>query len=212
MARTVKSPEIRRTELLDVAGGLFAELGFAATSVDAIVRAAGVAKGTFYYYFRTKEDVLDALVHRTAEKMLSGIEAIANRKDLDAIQKLRAIFQAQRGVVIEDQALVQQMHLPQNREIHTRSNIETVILLGPVMARVVEEGVSEGLFKVDDALSTVQFILAGSLFLFDEESFRWSGAEALARLTAMVTLSERALGAAPGSLADLLNDATGLSG
>lgn len=69
IASTLKRPrtkpaEIRREELMDAAQALFLEKGFAATSVDEIVKRADVAKGTFYLQFKTKEDVLVALRER----------------------------------------------------------------------------------------------------------------------------------------------------
>ena len=62
---TVKRPrtkpaEVRR-ELIDAAHRLFLDKGFEATSVGEIVEAADVAKGTFYFYFKTKDDILLAL-------------------------------------------------------------------------------------------------------------------------------------------------------
>lgn len=69
IASTAKRPrtkpaEIRREELMDAAQALFLAKGFAATSVDEIVKQADVAKGTFYLQFKTKEDVLVALRER----------------------------------------------------------------------------------------------------------------------------------------------------
>lgn len=207
MARIVKTAEARRAEILDIAGRLFAERGFAATSVDAIVQATGVAKGTFYYHFRTKEDVLEALVDRTAERMEMRAREIASAQGLDPVTKLRRIFSVQRDVLADEGPIVDHLHLPENRELHIRSHIALVRRLGPVLAEVVEEGTGLGLFAVEDALSTVQFILAGAAFLFDDQAFAWTPEQELARLLAMVRLAERALGASPGAFQALLADA-----
>ena len=59
-----KPPEVRREELLDAAQTLFLAQGIAATSVDAIVAGADVAKGTFYLYFDSKQQLLAALRQR----------------------------------------------------------------------------------------------------------------------------------------------------
>lgn len=59
-----KAADVRREELMDAAQGLFLAKGIAATSVDDIVAAAGVAKGTFYLYFSSKEMLLLALRKR----------------------------------------------------------------------------------------------------------------------------------------------------
>src|SRR5262245_26818389 len=59
--RPVKSPAVRREEILAVASELFRSLGYQHTTVEAIIRQAGIAKGTFYYYFPSKADVLAAI-------------------------------------------------------------------------------------------------------------------------------------------------------
>lgn len=59
-----KAPEVRRDELMNAAERLFLDKGIAATSVDQVVAAAGVAKGTFYLYFNSKESLLAALQDR----------------------------------------------------------------------------------------------------------------------------------------------------
>jgi AcrR family transcriptional regulator len=59
-----KAPEVRRDELMNAAERLFLERGVAATSVDHIVSATGIAKGTFYLYFTSKESLLAAVQER----------------------------------------------------------------------------------------------------------------------------------------------------
>lgn len=69
-----KPAEIRIEELVDAALTLFLDKGFHATSVAEIVGVAGVAKGTFYLYFQTKEDVLVALQKRFLDGFIEKIE------------------------------------------------------------------------------------------------------------------------------------------
>lgn len=70
-----KPPEIRREELMAAAQGLFLDKGFANTSVADIVSAAGVAKGTFYLYFETKDDVLSSLRDRFVDGFCRDLDA-----------------------------------------------------------------------------------------------------------------------------------------
>ncbi len=207
MTRTVKTPEVRRAEILAVADDLFRTRGYAATPVADIVRAAGVAKGTFYYYFRTKQEVLAALAHQIVEAMAERSRSVSEDARLGPIEKLRAILAEQRGLQDAHSNVVEDLHRPENRELHERSNVETVRVLGPILARVVEEGREAGLFDVEDALSTVQLVLSGQIFLFGDGVFDWTPGEAAARLRAMVILAERALGAARRSFDGLLEDA-----
>jgi AcrR family transcriptional regulator len=74
-----KPPEVRREELLDAAEQLFLAQGVAATSVDAIVAGAGVAKGTFYLYFQSKEQLLSALQQRFIDDVCTGLQAAVDK-------------------------------------------------------------------------------------------------------------------------------------
>ncbi|CAI0905591.1 TPA: TetR/AcrR family transcriptional regulator [Serratia fonticola] len=204
MVRTVKTPEVRRAEILQAASELFQEIGYESTSVDSIVRSAGIAKGTFYYYFKSKDEVLAALAQQLCAEMVARSQIIADDPQLGAIEKFCAIIASQNQTVEAGQALVEDLHRPENRALHERSNIETVLAFGPILAAVVEQGNQEGVFQVDDPLSTVQFILAGSLFLFGHQMFSWTPEEQAARMQAMLLLIERAFGAVAGSFATVL--------
>lgn len=204
MVRTVKTPEVRRAEILQAASELFQEIGYESTSVDSIVRSAGIAKGTFYYYFKSKDEVLAALAQQLCAKMVARSQIIADDPQLGAIEKFCAIIASQNQTVEAGQALVEDLHRPENRALHERSNIETVLAFGPILAAVVEQGNQEGVFQVDDPLSTVQFILAGSLFLFGHQMFSWTPEEQAARMQAMLLLIERTFGAVAGSFATVL--------
>lgn len=65
LTRTVKKPEERRWELIHAATELFSEHGYEKTSVNDIIQKIGVAKGTFYHYFKSKEEIADFLFKGT---------------------------------------------------------------------------------------------------------------------------------------------------
>ncbi len=201
MSRTVKPPEVRRAEILDTANSLFGRQGYGQTTVDEIVRAMGVAKGTFYHYFRTKEEILAALATRLVERMAMRLQEIAQDAKRGPIEKLQAMFGVLQQLAADDLAVVGDLHRPENRELHERNNIETVRVLGPIIADVVEQGKKKGIFDVEDSTSTVQFLMAGSLFLFGEGVFNWTSAERAARMTAMRKLIARSLGMKQEALA-----------
>lgn len=78
-ARTVGAPlgprqaDLRRASLIEAAGELFVRNGVDATTVDDIAALAGVAKGTFYHYFQTKTDMLDALRTRFCDAFMGKV-------------------------------------------------------------------------------------------------------------------------------------------
>lgn len=205
MARTVKPPDIRRSEILAAASELFQTQGYNQTPVEAIIQKAGIAKGTFYYYFRSKADILAAIVQEVVLQMVEHSRSIVSDPHLSALEKFRLMLSEQHQVVDNaGPAVMENLHLPENRELHERSNVETILSLGPIMAEIVEQGNREGIFQVENPLETIQFLLAGSQFMFDASLFKWTPEELAARTRAMQAIVERSLGAEPGSFAFLL--------
>ena len=91
IARTVKEPEVRSEELLDAAQHLFAANGYEKTMIRDIVRKVGVAKGTFYYYFPTKEAALEAIMAVQANKL---VESFVNpHAHFSAVEKMKLFIQ-----------------------------------------------------------------------------------------------------------------------
>ena len=66
--RVVKEAEERKNEILDVAERLFISRGFDRTSTNDILEEVGIARGTLYYHFKSKEEILDALITREMKR------------------------------------------------------------------------------------------------------------------------------------------------
>ncbi|MGH2709985.1 MAG: TetR/AcrR family transcriptional regulator [Actinomycetota bacterium] len=69
--RVTKSPDVRRKELMDAAVRVFTDKGISKTTVSDITDTAGVAKGTFYLYFDSKDQLLGALKERLIDEILA---------------------------------------------------------------------------------------------------------------------------------------------
>lgn len=91
MTRVRKDPTERRQELMTIAMELFCEKGYEQTMVQDICQQAGVAKGTFFYYFPTKEDVLKAIFVEWTKKFVE--EYAQKAEGMDAVRKLRLFLQ-----------------------------------------------------------------------------------------------------------------------
>jgi AcrR family transcriptional regulator len=83
----------RRAVILDAALRVFGQYGYRRTSMDDIAREAGIAKGTIYLSFASKEEVFQALSERLSERMLAGAEA-ARRRPGTTTDKLAAMHAA----------------------------------------------------------------------------------------------------------------------
>ena len=203
MPRIVKSAEERRLEIILTSEKLFRENGYSKTSVDAIIREMGVAKGTFYYYFKSKEKVLEAIVSHTLDQIVGMAEHIANDESMDALTKMQILLSGSNIGGEEAQEVAEHLHLPENRELHEVSNVQTVIRLSPLFAKIIQQGNAEGVFDTKYPLATAQFLLTGSQFLLDQSLFDFNEAELLEKRLAMQEIIERALGTKSGTFSFL---------
>lgn len=96
---------VTRTAILDAAQALILEHGFSATAIDAVIARTGITKGAFFYHFKSKADLGEALVRRYAELDAAHLETIGERaKKLsnDPLQQLLiciALFEEEAAVI-----------------------------------------------------------------------------------------------------------------
>ena len=90
--RTVKTAEERKNEILDVAEELFAEKGYDNASTNDIIARIGIARGTLYHHFGSKEEILDAIVDRMTREGISQARNIVNDKSLTILKRLTGVL------------------------------------------------------------------------------------------------------------------------
>ncbi|MDT0124135.1 TetR/AcrR family transcriptional regulator [Paenibacillus sp. RRE4] len=199
--RLMKNPEERRNEILDAAEILFVTKGYTKATIMDILHACDIAKGTFYYYFQSKEEVMHAIVMRF---IMSG-EAAARRvvvdPELSAHDKIFRIIMTQNQPDDRKLGVIEQLHSVQNVEMHQKSLVETVLRLSPILAEVVEQGIQEGVFHTPAPQESIEFLLVSSQFLLDQGIFHWQEEEFQKKVRAFSQIMERVLGAEHGSFA-----------
>ncbi len=183
----------RRSEIAAAASRVFVERGVANTSVSDIVKSAGVAQGTFYLYFATKDDVVMAVVDEMAGRMIAGITAAVDASGSTAVEKFLGLRDVLMAFDVDATAveLADFMHRPENRPLHDRMAEHFVPALIPLMESIVVQGVAEGVFNVRDPRAAAWFVLGGL------QSAELSGtpvADMPAAIKAVTGFSLRALG------------------
>lgn len=176
--RIVKEAEERKNEILDVAGRLFAAKGFDNTSTNDILNEIGIARGTLYYHFKSKEDILDAMIDRMTGQMLAQARALAGQKEVKPLQRLTMVIQA---LQINDgcgDAIMEQIHKPQNALMHQKIQERLMKEMTPLLTGLIEEGIAQGICQTDYPAQTAEmtFLYANTAFdermVYDEEEKR----------------------------------------
>lgn len=188
----MKKGEKRKQELLQIAYRMFISRGYENTSVDEIIEEAGIAKGTFYYYFETKEQLLEEVIGMMIDRETEAAAQIL-AAEIPVSQKIAGIISSFRPTQEEtpiEGALMQ----PENIVMHEKIRKKIVEAAIPLLSRVVEEGIAQGVFSCDCIPERVRMLLVISSVTFDDGRFT-------ARDTAVfIDMAEKLLGAAPGTL------------
>jgi AcrR family transcriptional regulator len=167
MADRTARREVRRRELVDAAVAVFSTKGVAAASVDDVVQAAGVAKGTFYLYFATKDDAVNAVAARMVEGVAERIESAAADPARSPVERLLAFGAEIRQVADEpyERDLIEVFHRPENRALHDRMGEQALVRLGPAIATIIADGIAAGDFRGQDPRRAAAYVMAcfGSL-------------------------------------------------
>ncbi|MDA2515673.1 TetR/AcrR family transcriptional regulator [Bacillus cereus] len=198
--RIVKEYEERRKEILETAERLFLTKGYTKTTVNDILKEIGIAKGTFYHYFKSKEEVMDEIIMRIIKEDVTKAKRIVSNPDIPVLDKLFKILMEQSpksGDVKEK--MIEQFHQPNNAEMHQKSLVQSIIHLSPVLTEVLEQGIEEGIFSTSYPQETIELLLSSAQVIFDDGLFQWKPEEMMRRAKAYIKMMEVSVGAKEGS-------------
>ena len=188
--RRTKPTEERRAEIVETARRLFVERGFAETPISAIVREMRVSQGVFYYYFPSKNAVIDAIVEDYIASLETRARSIVDDPHLTPLGKLEALADLQ---MQQNHAENARVHAIKGVDIHERLLRAMVTRFVPLMHEAWS----------DDPTDRYAFeiYLTAGVMLFDPGLFTWSVEAHNARIDALIGQMERALAQPPGAFA-----------
>ena len=176
----MKKGERRKQDLLNIAYRMFIEKGYENTSVDDIIIEAGIAKGTYYYYFESKEATLEAVI----EMMIEKAEIVAK-----AASVVYAFQPNKDEVVITDV-----LERKENIVMHDKIGKKIVEVAVPILSDIVREGIAQGIFACTNVEERVKMLLIMSQNMFDY------GAYSNKDIEVYVDMLEKSLGAKEGTM------------
>lgn len=160
----------KKQELTKIAYKLFLTKGYENTSIDEIIKEAEIAKGTYYYYFASKEETLEEVINIILDNMVSRAKQVIEMP-LTAIEKFISVIMCFKPSIEEEQ-LSNTIHLPENVVMHQKMNKRIITEAVPILVKVVEQGNNEKLLNCKDNIyEKVKTTLLLSQSLFDDMNY-----------------------------------------
>lgn len=188
----MKKGEKRKKELLKIAYDMFIKQGYENTSVDKIIEKAQIAKGTYYYHFQSKEQMLEEVIDMMIDSEAKMAEQIITM-DIPVPQKIVMIITSVKPTEAE-QPIKNALFQPENVLMHHKVRKKLIDILTPILSEVIKEGVNEGIFECDNIPERVKMLLIISDGTFNEGTFSEQD------ISVFIDMTEKLLGAENGTM------------
>jgi len=166
----MRNPD-KTQQIIDAAVRVFARKGYWNSRVSDIARTAGIAAGTIYLYFETKEDILIKLFRdKMAEFVSASWRAIA--AEPDAVAKIRRLVTMHFEILESEPELAEvvQVELRQGQKFFRGPATQEIAAYFALISSVLEEGVAAGQFRRDLPVKVATKMLFGAM---DQMATSW---------------------------------------
>ena len=201
--RIVKEAAERRNEILDVAERLFCTWGYDNTSTNDILAEIGIARGTLYYHFKSKEDILDAMIDRILDDITAKASRIALDESRPVLERLTKTVLAANVDTKTGDMILEQVHKPQNALMHAKMQERLINQLIPLFVKMITDGMKQGIMQTDYPEDTMQMLLMYSNTVFDD-SIAYSEEEKNGKVMSFIGNTEILLHMEKGSLLEAM--------
>ena len=164
-----RRPEERPREILEAALRVFAARGYGATRLEDVAAAAGVTKGTIYYYFKSKEDLLIRLVASRDREIFADLETLMQGVTGPVSAKLRMLMRKGFCDPADESRrilhlLVQELHAD-SPKVFVRAVQQSLVEGWTLIAKLIELGKSTGEFRQDADAEVAARVFTSGLVL-----------------------------------------------
>lgn len=182
----------RKQELLKIAYNMFLMKGYDNTSIDDIINEAKIAKGTYYYYFESKEETLEEVINMMINDEVTSAKEIL-KMPISIPEKLVRIITSLRPKKNE-QEIQNTLNKKDNIVMHEKINNRIIEEAVPLLEQVVMEGIENKIFNCTHIKERLKMLLIMSNELFDNDEPNMNQVEVF------IDTAEKMLGAKEGTL------------
>ena len=176
-------------------------------SVSEIAETAGIGKGSIYYYFPSKDAILEALVERSYEKPLQTAKALAGRTEISPFIRMAMIFEACRNSSSEfiKSENNKNSGTQEKSFLHQKYINHIITELKPVLAEIIRQGIKTGQICFSDPDALAEIVLIVLTVKMDNTLVPSSKEDIENTISALISLLEKGTDNPPGSLNFLIS-------
>ena len=178
----------RKQELINLAYNLFIKEGYDNVSVDEIIAKAKIAKGTFYYYFKSKEEILDQVVDDMVKHEIMAAERFVD----ESVPVEKKLIFTIASLVNKDSKTIAALNSDNNLKMRAKFSEQIVVDAIPLLKKVVTEGNKKAIFHCNHIEERIKMILILSDKLFKDKNYTVNDVEVF------IDIAEKTLGAKKG--------------
>lgn len=182
----------RKQELLKIAYNMFLTKGYDNTSVDDIINEAQIAKGTYYYYFESKEATLEEVINMMINEEVESAKRFLNMS-ISIPEKLVGVITSLRPK-IDEHEIQNTLNKEANIIMHEKINNRIIKEAIPLLEQIVNEGIQSNIFNCSHIKERLKMLLIMSNELFDSDTFD------IKEVEVFIDTAEKMLGAKEGTL------------
>lgn len=158
MARITKNPETRKKEFIEAAKELFMEKGFEQTSINDITSKMGMSHGSFFYYFKSKNDVMKAVICDILNYWKEFMDNLVADEEMNGLEKMQLILQMSIESSTVKQNINEFFEKEGNAAMYQEYRKRSHEIIMPLITEIVEQGVEEGIFDLEFPRETVEYV------------------------------------------------------
>ncbi len=195
--------QTKYNKILDALEELLSDKNIQTISVSEIAQTAGIGKGSIYYYFPSKDAMLEALVKRCYEKPLETAKNLSRQTDVSPFTRMAMMFQACRTSSSEFLKEGTPANLTSAQEqafLHQKYLTHLIVGLKPELTEIIRQGIDSGEICFDHPEALAEIVLIVLTVKLDNTLVPSSQEEIEETIRGLISLLEKGSGNPEGSL------------
>lgn len=141
-------------------------------TVDMIAKNAGIGKGSIYYYFESKDDIIDAVIERSYSSAIREYFTLTNDFS-GTYEKLKQLFASLIRKEFQDNSrnLITSLHIQDDIILHYKLMMTAIKTVSPILTQILKDGVADGTFHTESPVESAEMIVAMLTFLLNRSFF-----------------------------------------